>query len=484
MAMDPHEYAAFDAIGLAELVRAGDVAPLELTESALAGAARVDPELHAVVELYEDATARAAATATGGPLAGVPTLRKDLGFTEAGRKAELGSPLAAGNVADVTSLFWERLRAAGVVTIGRSASSELGVAITIEPPDAPATANPWDPRLSAGGSSGGAAALVAAGVVPFAHANDAGGSIRIPAALCGVAGLKPSRGRVTAAPDGAHHVFGMVSELAVARSVRDLALLLDLVAPPAPGDAHAIRQPATSYAEAARRPTGPLRVALSTDGWLGDPVDAEAAALATRAASALEALGHEVSPFALDLDAELYLETILHAFSITAAGGVDALARATGRDPAAHAHPVTLLWAEHGRSLGPEAAFSVPDAINRMSRAVAAQLAPYDVLLTPTLAQPALPLGTLSGERFASAVEHNRRVEAVTQFVSLFNVTGQPAISLPLGSSRDGLPLGVQVVAPNGFDERVVAVGAALEAALPWRERVPPVHVSHPPDRR
>ncbi|ADB51001.1 amidase [Conexibacter woesei] len=480
--MEPHEYAARDAVELAALVRAGETTAVELAQAALAGAARVDGELHAVVELYADALERAAEAPAGGPLAGVPTLRKDLGFTEAGRRAELGSRLAAGDVAQTTSLFWERLRAAGAVTLGRSATSELAVAITIEPPGGPATVTPWDPRFSAGGSSGGAAALVAAGVVPFAHANDAGGSIRIPAALCGVAGMKPSRGRVTTAPDGAHHVFGMVAELAVARSVRDLAAVLDAVAAPAPGDACAIRQPATTYSEALGTPNGKLRVALTTEGWLGAPVDEQAAQLVRTAGAALEALGHEVVPFALDLDVELYLRTVLDAFGAAAAGGLDALARTSGLDPAEHAHPVTLLWAEHGRSRGAEAAFAVPDAINAISRAVGAQLAPFDLLLTPTLAQPAIPLDTLGGAaRFADAAEHNRRVEAATQFVTLFNFTGQPALSLPLGTTRDGLPLGVQAVAPLGFDERLVAVGAALEAALPWRRRIPPVHVSHPP---
>lgn len=478
--MELHEYAALDAVALAELVRSGALAPGEPTAAALAGAERVDAAVHAIVELYADAGERGAAAAVDGPLAGVPTLRKDLGFTEAGRGAELGSALAAGQVAPTTSRYWERLRGAGVVAVGRSRTSELGVAITVEPPDGPAVVNPWDATLSAGGSSGGAAALVAAGVVPFAHANDAGGSIRIPAALCGAVGLKPSRGRVTAAPDGAHHVFGMVSELGIARSVRDLATVLDVVSPPAPGDAFAIRQPATSYAEAARRGApGRLRVALDTGPWLGGPVDAEAAATAELAARTLEAAGHEVAPFALALDERLYLDTVLLAFSLTAAAGVDGLAAATGRDPAA-AHPVTRLWADHGRALGPDAHDAVWDGVNRLSRSVGEQLAPFDLLLTPTLAQPALPLGTLAGERFASASEHNLSAETATQFATLFNVTGQPAITLPLGSSARGLPLGVQLVGPPGGDELVIAAASALEAALPWRDRRPPVHVAGP----
>lgn len=477
--MDLSTYAELDAVGMAEMVRRGETSPLELAKAALESVARIDPHLNAAVEIYADALAIAATTYPDGVLAGVPTLRKDLGFTEAGRKAELGSALAAGLIADTTSLYWKRLRAAGAMPIGRSATSEFGIAVTIEPPGRPATVSPWGADLAAGGSSGGAAALVAAGALPFAHANDAGGSIRIPSALCGVAGFKPSRGRVSAHPGHGQEVFGMVAEMAVARSVRDLATVLDIVSAPAPGDPYAIRSPEVSFVAAASRPGRRLRIAFCVEGWLGAPVDAEAAAATRHAAEMLAASGHDVTPFALELDVELYLDTVLAAFSTTAAVVVDALARVTRRDASLHAHPVTLLWAEHGRRLGSGANATVAEGLNRITRAVGAQLASYDILLTPTLAAPGLRLDVLGGAaRFANAAQHNERTEALTQFVTLFNVTGQPAVSLPLAVSSSGKPLGVQAVGRNGYDEQVISIAAELEAALPWRDRIPPVHVS------
>jgi amidase len=246
------DYASHDALGLAELLRRREVTPKELGQCALAAIEAVNPRLNAVIDLYHDAIAGLGETAGPGPFHGVPILTKDFPLAK-GRSAEFGSVLAKGHVASEDSAFWERLRDGGLVNIGRTTTSEFGIAAATETALYGATRNPWDLTRSVAGSSGGSAAAVAAGIVPCAHGSDGGGSIRMPAAFCGIVGLKPSRGRISHAPDGNESLLGLATEFLLTKSIRDTAALLDLTCAPVPGDGYEIVQPSGSYVQRLRR---------------------------------------------------------------------------------------------------------------------------------------------------------------------------------------------------------------------------------------
>ncbi|MFN0091919.1 MAG: amidase [Acidimicrobiales bacterium] len=478
------EYAAFDGLGLAELVRAGEVSAGELTELACAAAEAVNPTLNGILEIYDDAAQVAEAAGRRGdaaPFLGVPTLRKDIGAREAGRLQENGCRLSAGLTAGGESHLMARLRAAGLALLGRTSTSELGMSGTVETAIAGDTRNPWDPTRIAGGSSGGAAACVAAGVVPLAHASDGAGSIRIPAALCGTVGLKPTRGRVTAGPAAGAIMYGLTTELVVSRSVRDTAAALDAVAAPAAGDPYVIVQPDGPWLGRLSAPPEPLRIGWTAEPWWpGAATEPEVRQAVENVAALLERLGHrvEAAPMA-DLAPERLLEAFWAVWALGQTSFADALAQRTGRPlNASTLEPVTLQVVEAGRRVSGLDVEHAMDVFNRTTRRAARFLEPYDVYLTPTMPKAPEPLGVYGSNLDIPMALWQERFLAYFCFTPLWNITGQPALSLPLAESAAGLPLGLQFVGRFGDEATLLRLGAQLEEAQPWAGRRPPIHAA------
>lgn len=482
--MNLTEYASYDGLGLAELVRARQVSARELGELLLRAVERVNPQLNAVIATYpERARAAGPPTLPNGPFAGVPFLLKDIGGGEAGQLQELGSRLTRGRVAGADSFLIELFRAAGLSILGRTATPEFALSASTESLLTGATRNPWDTTLSAGGSSGGAAASVAAGVLPIAHASDGAGSIRIPASACGLVGLKPSRGRVSSGPQLAESLAGMSQEFVVCRTVRDAVAMLDAVARPMPGDPFVIaRQPGT-YAQQVGAPLGRLRVAYTARSWQpGSSVAPEVVACVEQAARLCEALGHLVIEDAPAFEYEPFLRAICTGWAFGFAVELEELAAEMGRPIDSQTlEPVTLAYYQYARAISAADVIWADRVANRLRREVGRFFTAYDVLITPTLMRLPEPLGKYSQARGdLSFYDFFRLCDELCVHMPLFNLTGQPAISLPLGMSAAGLPIGVQFVAQFGREDVLLALAGAFEQALPWQARRPAVHVAAP----
>ncbi len=479
--MDP-DLAVLDATAQAELVRSGQASPLELVDAAIERIERLNPQLNAVIhERFEKARAEARGDLPDGPFRGVPFVLKDLdGYSE-------GDPYYGGTrfLRDHDwrpthdSYLTERFRAAGLVCVGRTNSPELGLVPTTEPETYGPTRNPWDTGRSTGGSSGGSAAAVASGMVPLGHAGDGGGSIRIPASECGLVGLKPSRGRHSLGPEAGESWGGLVARLAVTRSVRDTAALLDAVQGAMPGDPYTAPPPRRPYVDELGADPGSLRIGLRVDapGAVGDP-HPDAVAAAEAAAALLESLGHRVeigSPEALD-DAD-FVAYFINAYNAWVARDLERLGQTVGT-PVTEADVEAGTWAlaEAGRQVSATEYLAAVEYLHDFTRRVAGWwVSGFDLLLTPTIPEPPPILGEFSGTPDNPLVGLFRSAEIVP-FTAPFNTTGQPAVSLPLHWNADGLPIGVQLVAAYGREDQLVAVSAQLEAAAPWADRRPPVH--------
>jgi amidase len=477
------ELSALDATGQAALLRAGDVSAAELVDAAIERIERVDPEVNAVIIRRFDAARREAAAGPNGPFAGVPMLVKDLG---AGGRLD-GVPFHQGTRflkemawvhRDGDSFVVQRLRGAGFVIAGKTNVPELGFSCTTEPRSYGPTRNPWDVRRSPAGSSGGAAAAVAAGLVPAAHGSDGGGSIRMPAAACGVVGLKVSHGRISIGPH-AGEGNGHSEEGCLTRSVRDTAAILDVLAGAAPGDPVVAPPPARSYREEVGAPPGRLRVGVRTTSPLdGKPVDPDCVTATERAAATLEGLGHTVDvghPPAMDDHAVGTAIITVHA--VGRAAQLDGLERMIGR-PLTADDIEARLWdqVQLGRSVSGPRYLDAREDVTRWIRAMASWWATgRDLLVTPTVGTPAPELGVLNWSENSS---EESALASITfnPFAPAFNHTGQPAISLPLGESATGLPIGVQLVAAYGREDLLIRVAAQLEDAMPWHDRRPAVH--------
>jgi amidase len=461
------EYAALDAVGLRALIRTGDVTAAEVEDVAREAIDEANAELNALtLPLFTPALDHE----PGGPLGGVPFLVKDSGPFARGVPFTLGSRAIRGATAMVDHDLMSRFRAAGLVTLGQTTAPELGLTFATESLRYGVTRNPWDPARGVGGSSGGAAALVAAGAVPLAHGNDGGGSIRIPAACCGLVGLKPSRGRTPSGPAAGEVGFGLIVEFALTRTVRDAAHLLDAVSAPAVADKYFAPPPPRPFAEEVGAAPGRLRVALTTAAWSGTPVDPQVAGVAETAAKLLELLGHEVTQASPTVDPDALVEAAM--LGVYGTGG--AMLSAPRRPDTA------LLEAVSRRVIAETEAASALDLIraidaqHRVTRPVGLFLNRYDLLVTPTLAQLPAPHGTLDYDNpDYTARTWLRRIFEYGPFTAAFNISGHPAISLPIGQSREGLPIGVQLVAGYGREGLLLRVAAQLEQAAPWHSRVP-----------
>jgi amidase len=466
-----------DATAQAELVAKGEVTPIELCEAAIGRIEAVNPQLNAVIHrLYDKARAAAAGDLPDGPFRGVPFLLKDLGATSEGDPYHAGSAVLrdAGFVADHDTFVAAKFKQAGFVVVGRTNTPELGSTITTEPLAYGPCRNPWNLDHSTGGSSGGSAAAVASGCVPAAHANDGGGSIRIPASECGLVGLKPSRGRVSHGPDIGEAWMGATIDHCVTRTVRDSAAVLDAIAGYMPGDPYTAPPPAASFAAAVGAAVPRLRVGLldhpAMEGFAGHP---ECAAAVRDAGRLLESMGHSVTeshPAALG-EAEFQTRFITIVSAATAAA-VDLWSTLLGRTvKGAELEPGNAMFDEIGRGVSAPSYLAAVDWLHAYSRRVAAWWQDFDLLVSPVIAAPPPPIGWLTDE-----AEGLQRVVSLLQYTAQFNVTGQPAISLPLHMTAGGLPVGVQFVAAYGREELLLSLAAALEEAAPWRDRHPAVH--------
>ena len=472
------ELAGMDATAQAELVRSGQVTPLELVDAALTRIERVNPTLNAVIHLRaERARQEAAGPLPDGPLRGVPVLLKDLGARSAGDPYHCGAGFLAraGYRADHDSALVTRLRQAGCVIVGRTNVPEFGSTITTEPVAYGPTRNPWNPAHSAGGSSGGSAAAVASGMVALAHGNDGGGSIRIPASECGLVGLKPTRARVSQAPDVGQSWDGATVDGVLSRTVRDTAAALDVLAGAEPGDPYPAPPLTRPLREEVGADPGRLRI-----GVLGHPLqpgvtaDPDGSAAVAAAAALLGSLGHDVTeehPAALG-EAEFsshFVNLVAASLASDLAVWATELGRPIGDDEVEAGNAV---FAAIGRSLDAGRYLVTLEWFGRWRRRMAAWWADgFDVLVTPVLNGPPPPIGWLS-----DPAEGTSRVIGLLQYTAQFNVTGQPAVSLPLHWTADGLPIGVQLVGAFGREDLLVRLAAQLEQAAPWRGRRPPVH--------
>jgi amidase len=477
--MDTSNLANLDGLDQAQLVADGTCTPVDLVEAAIERIERINPQINAVITpLFEEARAEAARPLPAGPYRGVPLLLKDLGCHVAGMPVFGGTRFLRERkwTARHTSFLAERFRAAGFLFVGKTNTPELGLSPTTEPNTFGPTRNPWMLDRIVGGSSGGSAAAVAAGLTPLAHAGDGGGSIRNPAGACGLVGLKPSRARTSLGPEVGEGWAGCTTEHVITRSVRDAAAVLDCVAGPGVGDPYIAPPPGRPYREELGKDPGRLRIGhfVSNDFT---PAHPESVAAVDVTARLLASLGHEVEdayPDALD-EPDLGEYT-----SIAVAASVATDLEAMGRDAGAvvgenDVEPTTWAMAERGRALSATEYLASVAALHAYGRRLRSwwrentSEAGYDILITPTMSEPAPQIGSLKGADI-------ERIIHLVPYTMPYNVSGQPAIGLPLHWSADGLPVGIQLVARYGAEDLLVRLASQIEEAQPWSTRRPPLH--------
>ncbi len=471
------EYPAHDGLGLANLVRNKEVSASELVEEAIRRAERAQPKLNAVVFRDYDAARTAAKAPIAGPFMGVPFFLKDIFGLAKGMPTRQASGFIPPVPADHDSELTQSFRKAGLVLLGKTNVPEFGLVATTESKLYGPAHNPWKLDHSTGGSSGGAAALVAAGVVPLAHANDGGGSIRIPAAACGLVGLKPTRGRTSFAPDFGDRLDGIVNDLVVSRSVRDTAAVLDAVQGNVPGDPYWAPPPSASYLNAIERPPGALRIAIATTTLDGQPLHPDCAAAVRNAAKLLEGLGHHVAEAAPKLDQANLVPSFMAYRCAHLADGIEAIAQMTGQSPSRDRFE-GMTWGlyQAGKAVSAVQYLMAKSALQMASREAAAFHQTYDVWLTPVLGRPPVPLGSFNFQETDPVKAFAPMVDYVP-FTAMQNATGQPAINVPLYWNADGLPIGTQFVGRYGEEELLLRLARQLEQAQPWAQRYRAIEV-------
>ncbi|MFZ2529545.1 MAG: amidase family protein [Rhodococcus sp. (in: high G+C Gram-positive bacteria)] len=491
--MDYSDYRRHDAVGLAELVADGQVGAEELLDAAITRLGAVDPVLNTVVYRLDQRARTRARSALTGRFAGVPFLVKDLAQDVVGTPTGSGSRALAAIPAARNALVVDRWLGAGLVVFGKTNTPEFGAKNITEPEANGPTRNPWNPAHTPGGSSGGSAAAVAAGVVPAAGANDGGGSIRIPAACCGLVGLKPGRGVVPSGPAVGEPLHGAVTNGVVTRSVRDAAAMLDVIAGPDPTGPYLGARADESYTVAASRPPRRLRIGYATASPLGTPVDREAVAAVDDAVALLDELGHHVEPATTGIDERRLATDFLTMWFASLSREVDDARRRTGCGPGSFELDTRVLAAV-GRSVSAPDYLAALERWNGYTQGLVAFHERYDLLLTPTLASPPVRVGELTTPpvmrmlsrllvtgRLARLARLGGILDSIvddnlgrTPYTQLANITGRPAISVPLYWTAAGLPLGVQFVAPLGGEGLLLTLAAQLEQARPWFDRQPP----------
>ncbi|MFT4583301.1 MAG: amidase [Gammaproteobacteria bacterium] len=475
--MPIENYSDYDGLGLADLVRRREVSARELVDSAVGVIERLNPQLNCVVqELRDHAIAEIKSGLPQGPFCGVPFLVKEFGMHFKGMKSSAGSRLAAGVQFDSDTELMTRCKNAGLVTIGTTTTPEMAFNANSEAVAYGPTCNPWNLGHSVGGSSGGAGAAVASGIVPIAHANDGGGSIRIPAACNGLVGMKPTRGRTPTGPDGGLFLWGLAIEFAVTRTVRDSAALLDCLAGPDDGYFYTAEPPKRGFLAAAMTPPGQLRVGVieQLPGCAKPARENKARLDDTR--RLLEDLGHVCEPLRLKYDAEAFNESTIRLWAVTLGHTIEQFAKMTGRKISSatleHVSLEVYRYAKKLNAMEMEWAMGVQ---NQVSRAVGAVMKNYDVLLTPGLGREVAKLGELNQN--AKGVDvmgwWQQLMYDYTPYTPLFNTTGQPSVMLPLWQSKKGLPLAMQFVGRLGDEETLYSLAGQLEQTQPWSGRKP-----------
>jgi amidase len=469
------DLASLDATAQADLVRRKEVKAVELVDAAIDRIERLNPTLNAVITpMYDLAREAASGPLPDGPFAGVPFLLKDLLAEYAGVRFTEGSAFLADYVPDHDSELVARHKRAGLIVVGKTNTPELGILPTTEPRLFGPTRNPWDTGRTTGGSSGGSAAAVAAGIVPMAHGNDGGGSIRIPSSCCGLFGLKPTRGRNPLAPHYGDIYSGLVVEHAITRSVRDSAALLDATSGPDLGDPYSAPPPARPFLQEVGADPGRLRIAFSTQAATDVQVHPDCVSAVRDAAALCADLGHEVVEAAPTTDGQVVMQAFITIWSGGNAWTVDDWARRTGRTPATDLfEPLTWALREMGHQHSASAYLLALQDLQRVSRDVARFFIDYDVWLTPTLGEPPVPLGTFDSPP-ENPLQGFLRAGAFVPFTPICNITGQPAMSVPLYWNADGLPVGTHFIGRFGDEATLFRLAAQLEEARPWADRRPP----------
>jgi len=470
------EFGSFDALGLAELVRKKHVKPIDLVDAAVERIDRLNPTLNAVVTpMYEQARALALGKIPDGPFTGVPFLLKDLGAPYAGVRMTMASGAMRDFVPDHDSELVARLKRAGLIILGKTNTPEFGILPTTEPRLFGPCHNPWEVTRTTGGSSGGSSAAVAARLVPMAHANDGGGSIRIPASCCGLFGLKPTRARTPLGPDFGDVFSGLVVDHAVTRSVRDSAALLDATAGPDVGDPYWAPPPTRPFLQEVGTHPGKLRIAFTTTTGSEIKVHPDCVSAVHDAAKLCSELGHEIEEVVPLLNRELVTQSFMVLWSAGCAWTIDGLGMVTGRTiTAAHVEPLTWALYEMGRKQSASTYLLSLSFLQRVARDIGRFFLKYDVWLTPTLSEPPVPLGTFDSPP-ENPLQGLRRAEQFVPFTPICNATGQPAMSVPLYWNAEGLPVGVHFVGRFGDEATLLRLAAQLESARPWAGREPPI---------
>ena len=470
------DYTSHDALGLAGLVRSGQVSAGELVEAAIARIEQLDPAINAVVTRdFEGARALAKAPLPAGPFTGVPFLVKDFGIGVAGWRCTSGSRFCADVVDTADTGLTTRFREAGVVLLGRGASSEYGIVGNVETSQFGPTRNPWNPRHIAGGSSGGSAAAVAAGIVPMAHASDGLGSIRIPAACCGLVGMKPTRNRVPNLPDGFDYAMGFCVDHVVTRSVRDSAAMLDATGLPEPGSPYAVPAKAGAYLDEVARGPGKLRIRWSAETPSGAPIDPEVQAALAHTVAALAALGHDVREDTLGADHRAIARARAPVSAANFAAGMRRVIERVGREPREdELEPMTWAALLGSRAVTGEQAFYGYQELRVLTRQVVEKFDHFDVYLCPVMSTPPPEIG-FSDPASVTPRDLGKKQMALFPFCALFNFTGQPSLSLPLGMSAAGLPIGLMFTGRYADEATLYRLAGQLETELPWAQRRPQV---------
>jgi Asp-tRNA(Asn)/Glu-tRNA(Gln) amidotransferase A subunit family amidase len=467
------EYLKYDGLGLADLVRRKEVKPDELLEAAISRIDAINPGINAVVtKMYDEARKTIARGLPDGPFTGVPFLVKDLGATYAGVRNTSGSKLFADYVPDFDNELVKRYKKAGLVTLGRTNTPEFGLNVSTESALLGPARNPWNTERSTGGSSGGSGAALAARMVPIAHGNDGGGSIRIPSSCCGVFGMKPCRGRTPVGPEFGEEWEGFAIDHALSITVRDNAALLDATSAPDTGAPYGIPAPARPFLEEAGAKPEKLRIAFFTRGAAA-VTHPDCVAAVEDAARLCENLGHEIEEASPKIDYEPLTEAFLLIIAAHMAAGLDQAGQLLGKKVTAdRVEPWTWSLAQRGWKASAADFANTKAIVNTTTRTVGDFLTQYDVILTPTLGAPPHKLGYLDTVNLSHEVMARRLLDFIP-FTWLHNVTGLPAMSVPLHWNAQGLPVGVQFAGRYADEATLYRLAGQLEEARPWRDKIP-----------
>jgi amidase len=472
------DYGSYDALGLAELVAQRDVKPSELLEEAINRAEAMNPKLNAIVyKDYDNARNMAKSDLPKGPFTGVPFLLKDIMATTTTMPTRQASAFMPPIPWFHDSVLTSKFKQAGLIPFGKTNVPEFGLVATTESKLYGAAHNPWNLNHSTGGSSGGSGAAVAAGIVPMAHANDGGGSIRIPASCNGLVGLKPTRGRVSQGPDIGEAVDGLAIDLVVSKTVRDTAAALDIASGPVQGDPYWEPPKPKSYLEAMKTPPKKLRIAIALKKLDGAALHPDCVAAVQQAAKICRDLGHEIEEASPSLDQSMLIPAFTALWTGNLAAGIDTIALLTGQTASEDKFEGTT-WGlyQAGKNVSASQYLQAKALIQRAGRDAAKFHETYDVWITPTLGRPPVALGTFDMTEKDVAKAFGAQIDYVP-FTAMQNATGEPAINLPLYWNAEGLPVGTQFVGRFGDEETLLKLAAQIEQAAPWKDRYKSVKV-------